>query len=83
MSLLKHLSTSLSKSSQQPQFHVPHFKKVIEALLTCPPSQRGGKEQSIQGELDAQVRDQFVMKWLNVYTDVRWFFLRDAEYDFT
>jgi hypothetical protein len=83
MSLLKHLSTSLSKSSQQPQFHVPHFKKVIDALLTCPPSERGGKKRSIQGELDAEVRDQFVVKWLNVYTDVRWFFLRDAEYDFS
>jgi len=81
MSLLKHLSTSLSKSSQQPQFHVPHFKKVIDALLTCPPSERGGKKRSIQGKLDAEVRDQFVVKWLNVYTDVRWFFLRDAEYD--
>ena len=82
MSLLKHLSTSLSKASQQPQFHVPHFKKVINALLTCPPSERGGKKRSTQGELDAEVRDQFVVKWLNVYTDVRWFFLRDAEYDF-
>jgi hypothetical protein len=81
MSLLKHLSTSLSKSSQQPQFHVPHFKKVIDALLTCPPSERGGKRRSIRGELDAEVRDQFAEKWLNVYTDVRWFFLRDAEYD--
>lgn len=81
MSLLKHLSTSLSKSSQRPQFHVPHFKKVIDALLTCPPSERGGKKRSTQGELDAEVRDQFVVKWLNVYTDVRWFFLRDAEYD--
>lgn len=86
MSLLKHLSTSLSKSSPQPQFHVPHFKKVIDALLTCPPSERGGKKLSLQGELsnklDAEVRDQFVAKWLNVYVDVRWFFLRDAEYDF-
>lgn len=86
MSLLKHLSTSLSRSSRQPQFHVPHFKKVIDALLTCPPSKRGGKKRAIQGELpnrlDAEVRDQFVTKWLNVYVDVRWFFLRDAEYGF-
>lgn len=86
MSLLKHLSTSLSKSSRQPQFHVPHFKKVIDALLTCPPSTRGGKKRPIQRELpnklDAEVRDQFVAKWLNVYVDVRWFFLRDAEYGF-
>jgi U3 small nucleolar RNA-associated protein 19 len=86
MSLLKHLSTSLSSSSRQPQFHVSYFKKVIDALLTCPPSERGGKKRTIKGEfpnkLDAEVRDQFVAKWLNVYVDVRWFFLRDAEYDF-
>ena len=86
MSLLKHLSSSLTRSSQTPQFHVPHFKKVIAALLTCPPSERGGKKQVVQGalarELDAELRDLFVSKWLNVYIDVRWFFLRDAEYDF-
>jgi U3 small nucleolar RNA-associated protein 19 len=86
MSLLKHLSSSLTRSSQTPQFHVPHFKKVIAALLMCPPSERGGKKQVVQGVLarglDAELRDLFVSKWLNVYIDVRWFFLRDAEYDF-
>lgn len=86
MSLLKHLSTSLNRSSPQPQFHVPHFKKVIDAFLTCPPSERGGKKRSAQeapsNKLDVQVRDQFVAKWLNVYADIRWFFLRDAECDF-
>jgi U3 small nucleolar RNA-associated protein 19 len=85
MSLLKHLSTSLSRSSPQPQFHVTHFKKVISALLICPPSDRGGKERTVHevlppGELDPEVRDMFVTKWLNVHADVRWFFLRDAEY---
>ncbi|KAF8268920.1 ribosome biogenesis protein Noc4 [Lactarius quietus] len=83
MSLLKHISSSLTRSSQTPQFHVPHFKKVITALLTCPPSERGGKKQIVQGalahEVDAELRDLFVSKWLNVYVDVRWFFLRDAE----
>jgi U3 small nucleolar RNA-associated protein 19 len=86
MSLLKHLSSSLTRSSQTPQFHVPHFKKVIAALLTCPPSERGGKKQIVQGllarGLDAELRDLFISKWLNVYVDVRWFFLRDAEYVF-
>ena len=86
MSLLKHLSSSLTRSSQTPQFHVPHFKKVIAALLTCPPSERGGKKQIVQGVLarglDAELRDLFISKWLNVDVDVRWFFLRDAEYDF-
>ncbi len=86
MSLLKHLSSSLTRSSQTPQFHVPHFKKVIAALLTCPPSERDGKKQTVQGVLlarglDAEVRDLFISKWLNVFVDVRWFFLRDAEYD--
>jgi U3 small nucleolar RNA-associated protein 19 len=86
MSLLRHLSTSLSRSSPHPQFHVPHFKKFIGALLICPPSGRGGNKRSIQestpGKLDAEVRDRFVTKWLNTYADVRWFFLRDAECDF-
>src|SRR6266850_520519 len=85
MSLLKHLSTSRSRSSPQPQFHVPHFKKVIDALLTCPPSERGGKKRSAQevpsNKLDVEVRNQFVVKWLNVHADIRWFFLRDAECD--
>jgi hypothetical protein len=83
MSLLKHLSTSRSRSSPQPQFHVPHFKKVIDALLMCPHSERGGKIRSAQeapfNKLDVEVRDQFVAKWLNVHADIRWFFLRDAE----
>jgi U3 small nucleolar RNA-associated protein 19 len=85
MSLLKHLSTSLSRSSPKPQFHVSHFRKVIGALLMCPPSARGGKNWTVEeepphGELDAEVRDMFVTRWLNVHSDVRWFFLRDAEY---
>ncbi|KAI0300596.1 CBF/Mak21 family-domain-containing protein [Multifurca ochricompacta] len=78
MSLLKHLSASLSRSSPQAQFHVPHFKKVISALLRCPPLSRSTQEE-FPGELDPEVRDMFIAKWLNVYTDVRWFFLRDAE----
>ncbi|KAH8996716.1 CBF/Mak21 family-domain-containing protein [Lactarius akahatsu] len=84
MSLLKHLSSSLTRSSHTPQFHVPHFKKVVAALLTCPLSERGGKKQTVQEVLlarglDAEVRDLFISKWLNVNVDVRWFFLRDAE----
>ncbi len=39
-------------------------------------------EDSHPNKLDAEVRDQFIVKWLNVHTDVRWFFLRDAECDF-
>jgi hypothetical protein len=64
---------------------VTHFKKVISALLICPPSDRGGKKRTVHevlppGELDPEVRDMFVTRWLNVHVDVRWFFLRDAEY---
>jgi hypothetical protein len=48
----------------------------------CPPSERGGKKRTVQEvlPLDVEVRDMFVTKWLNVHADVRWFFLRDAEY---
>ncbi|THH14571.1 hypothetical protein EW146_g5773 [Bondarzewia mesenterica] len=83
-SLLKHLSSTLSKTPSQPQFHVPFFKKVIYALLLCPPSSRSkGKghraSNSTEGVLDAQVKDLFIGTWLNVYADVRWFFLRDSQ----
>ncbi|KAI0031870.1 CBF-domain-containing protein [Vararia minispora EC-137] len=78
MSLLKHMSTSLSKSSAHPQFHVPFFKKIIEALLAAPPSQRTESKSEDDGRLDDNVRDLFAKTWLNVYDDVRWFFLRDC-----
>lgn len=81
--LLKHLSSSLSKSSAQPQFHVPFFKKIIQGLLLCPSSSRpkatGSKASNTSNEiLDAQVRDLLMGTWFNVYDDVRWFFLREA-----
>ncbi|KAI0067014.1 CBF-domain-containing protein [Artomyces pyxidatus] len=83
MSLLKHLSSSLSKTSSQPQFHVPYFKRIVHALLVCPQSLRtrksGSSGRSDSGELDSEVRDLFVGSWLNVHDDVRWFFLRDAQ----
>ncbi|KDQ53338.1 hypothetical protein JAAARDRAFT_433296 [Jaapia argillacea MUCL 33604] len=81
-SLLKHLSTSLAKSSTptQPQFHASHFKKIVHALLICPPSPRS-HDQTVQvndGKVEGDVRDMFVETWLSVYDDVRWFFLREA-----
>ncbi|TFY67399.1 hypothetical protein EVG20_g3953, partial [Dentipellis fragilis] len=81
-SLLKHLSGSLSKSSTRPQFHVSFFKKIIRALLLSPPSSRGGRKcpSPFAGEtMHADIRDLFLGKYLNIYDDIRWFFMRDAQ----
>ncbi|RDX45466.1 CBF-domain-containing protein [Lentinus brumalis] len=89
MSLQKHLSSSLTRtgdSKQPPQFHVSHFRKIVSALLLCPPSQRaaGSKKRKTEAEshsdrtLDPDVRDRFVNTWFSVNDDIRWFFLRDA-----
>ncbi|OAX42015.1 CBF-domain-containing protein [Rhizopogon vinicolor AM-OR11-026] len=78
-SLLKHLSTSLTKSSPaaQPQFHLSHFKNIVRGLLLCPPSPRSaGRSKNAQTKLD--VRESFVERWLSVYDDIRWCFLREA-----
>ncbi|THH30727.1 hypothetical protein EUX98_g3468 [Antrodiella citrinella] len=87
MSIQKHLSTSVSKtSSTGPQWHNVHFKLVVNALLTCPPSPRHKRrfkkcksEENDEGrKVDPEVRDLFVEKWLSVNDDVRWFFLRES-----
>ncbi|PPR02866.1 hypothetical protein CVT24_002291 [Panaeolus cyanescens] len=82
-SLLKHLSTSYSKSANtskpQPQFHVSHFRKIVSALLLCPRSQRkspGNKKG--EGIIDGDVLDLFYETWFSVHDDIRWFFLRDS-----
>lgn len=93
LSLQRHLSASLTrKHSQkisQPQFHASHFRKIVAALLTCPPSPRGlssSKKQRIEGhssderKVDPDVRNSFLEHWLNIYDDIRWFFLREAAY---
>lgn len=90
MSLQKHLSTSVSKfSSTGPQWHNTHFKQVVNALLTCPPSprtqvrskRRKAQDSELQNRtVDIAVRDLFVEKWLSVNDDVRWFFLRESVY---
>ncbi|KAI0747771.1 CBF-domain-containing protein [Daedaleopsis nitida] len=88
-SLQKHLSSSLTRigdSKQPPQFHVSHFRKIVSALLLCPPSQRGNgikkrktdPESGADHTLDADVRDHVVNTWFSVNDDIRWFFLRDA-----
>ncbi|KAG9318573.1 CBF/Mak21 family-domain-containing protein [Chiua virens] len=81
-SLLKHLSTSLTKSSpdNQPQFHFSHFKHIAQALLLCPPSTRHGSTVSFAGKLAPDVRGHFVDTWFTVHDDVRWCFLKEATY---
>ncbi|KAI0371839.1 ribosome biogenesis protein Noc4 [Pilatotrama ljubarskyi] len=89
LSLQKHLSSALTRTgeSKQPQFHVSHFRKIMSALLLCPPSPRGipSKKRRTDDDhtsndrtLDADVRDHFVNTWFSVHDDIRWFFLRDA-----
>ncbi|KAI9056634.1 ribosome biogenesis protein Noc4 [Trametes sanguinea] len=90
-SLQKHLSSALTRTgdSKQPQFHGSHFRKIVSALLLCPPSPRGSRlkkrktdddeEDALEARtLDHDVRDHFVSTWFSVHDDVRWFFLRDA-----
>ncbi|KAH0830655.1 CBF/Mak21 family-domain-containing protein [Lanmaoa asiatica] len=81
-SLLKHLSTSLTKSSpdNQPQFHFSHFKHIAQALLLCPPSTRHGSATSFSGKTAPDVREHFVGTWFTVHDDVRWCFLREATF---
>ncbi|KAI6045529.1 CBF/Mak21 family-domain-containing protein [Pisolithus marmoratus] len=79
-SLLRHLSSSLSKVSPdgRPQFHHSHFKHIVRGLLICPPSPRSSSNRTCEGKLMPDVRDHFVATWLSVYDDVRWCFLREA-----
>ncbi|KAJ6584689.1 CBF/Mak21 family-domain-containing protein [Mycena capillaripes] len=75
-SLQKHLSTSSSVLDSHPQFHASHFRKIVSALLLCPPSPRSA--QASPGVLDADVLHLFHETWFAVHDDVRWFFLREA-----
>ncbi|KAG1754382.1 CBF/Mak21 family-domain-containing protein [Suillus lakei] len=79
-SLLKHLSTSLTKSSPtaQPQFHLAHFKHIIHGLLLCPPSPRSNGSRKHNSKTMLDVRENFVEVWFSVYDDIRWCFLREA-----
>ncbi|KIL00929.1 hypothetical protein PAXRUDRAFT_821133 [Paxillus rubicundulus Ve08.2h10] len=81
-SLLRHLSTSLTKSSphNQPQFHFSHFKHIARGLLNCPRSPRVGSNASFQGETAPDVREHFVGTWFTVHDDIRWCFLREATF---
>ncbi|KAI0670714.1 CBF-domain-containing protein [Trametes maxima] len=89
-SLQKHLSSALTRTGdpKQPQFHASHFRKIVTALLLCPPSPRShpAKKRKTSDPptstdahtLDADVRDHFIATWFSVHDDIRWFFLRDA-----
>ncbi|KAF5350257.1 hypothetical protein D9758_007810 [Tetrapyrgos nigripes] len=80
-SLQKHLSSSASQSSSppSPQFHVSHFKKIVSALLSCPPSRRRVSDNvKASGKIEADVLTLFLDTWFNIHDDVRWFFLREA-----
>jgi U3 small nucleolar RNA-associated protein 19 len=79
-SLLRHLSTSLTKSSphNQPQFHFSHFKYIVQGLLNCPRSPRAGSNALFEGETAPDVREYFVGTWFTVHDDIRWCFLREA-----
>ncbi|KAJ8473364.1 hypothetical protein ONZ51_g7916 [Trametes cubensis] len=87
-SLQKHLSSALTRvgDAKQPQFHASHFRKIVTALLLCPPSPRASRskkrktdeDESDDHTLDPDVRDHFVNTWFSVHDDIRWFFLRDS-----
>lgn len=94
-SIQRHLSTSLNQapglSNGGPQFHMNHFRQIVQAILLCPPSlratpkpkRRKGDEAdsgSCSGTIDPGVRDMFMDQWLSEYDDIRWFFLRESAY---
>lgn len=55
------------------QFDVNYFRRIVEALI-CPKA-TGDEAENL---LDVVVRDLFLDTWLNVYADIRWFFLRET-----
>lgn len=55
------------------QFDVNYFRRIVEALI-CPKT-TGDEHENL---LDVDVRDLFLDTWLNVYADIRWFFLRET-----
>jgi len=78
-SLLRHLSSSDTWSSEPHQpFHISHFRKIVSSLLLCPPSWRKPKTSELNAVIDADVLNLFYQSWLNMYVDIRWFFLRES-----
>ncbi len=77
MSLIKPLSTALSKRTGQPRMDGVYFRKVIRALLVGP-STATGSSTSASLLMEADVGNLFLDKWLTVHDDIRWLFLREA-----
>ncbi|KAI0637313.1 ribosome biogenesis protein Noc4 [Trametes polyzona] len=80
-SLQKHLSSALTRAGdpKHPQIHVFHFRKIVSALLLCPPSPRDEEDSADSDRtLETDVRDHFINTWFSIHDDIRWFFLRDA-----
>lgn len=83
MSLLLHLSNAVSAPGL-PRIHLPHFRKIVKALIVCPPSSR--TNDSVHGGLnevrrvEGGIKDKFLEIHLSVHDDIRWFFLREATY---
>lgn len=61
VSALDILMSILKSRSTGTQFHVPHFKRIVQFLLSA-------------GE---DMRHIFVDRWLTINDDIRWFFLRE------
>ncbi|EJC98214.1 CBF-domain-containing protein [Fomitiporia mediterranea MF3/22] len=94
-SLLRQMSSiiptdsSSTSSTTTLRFDVPFFQKIVRALLLCPSSAREPmpkrtrrSQSSVEAgnEIHADVRDLLLETWLNVYADIRWFFLRETAY---
>lgn len=88
MSLLRDVSRSSvsdDEASAQKQSHytVILFHKIVDGILLCPLSKRHREPTDGHAEVTSRftptnVVEDFVDTWLNVYADVRWYFLRRA-----
>jgi hypothetical protein len=66
MELLKKTSGAISKLREQPQIYMIIWRKLSLAILG---------DASVK---HPDVAEHFLKTWLDVYDDVRWFFLRAA-----
>lgn len=54
-----------------------HKRTIIH---TSPRPLARSQKQTSDGLLDVHVRTQFLDTWLDVHDDIRWFFMRDAQF---
>ncbi|THH00387.1 hypothetical protein EW145_g7089 [Phellinidium pouzarii] len=72
-SVLRQLSSSIGKLDEASSSTTPlQFDSKLRR------GQVVGEEENLDGLLDPDVRDLFLETWLNVYADIRWFFLRET-----